>query len=242
MVKWEPRSNENDPLVWGRKGMKWRSFVWLCFNNKDESKVVQGQLLPPAPSSVLQDPLPCNTHCLIPSCPLFPLCFKTVVNFLTAEIMSHSISVAWLVLITVWQILVPDVGLKTHFNFIMLQIALLFLPTCVPITQIKGWEKWGIGALIQRPQGSCKNSEAKMAMVFPFLLYSFPGMILSMDKLKCIVKMWHQRKIWLSRVKYPTVVLSSWPWRSLPESSLRIPSTIGYVSRGITFPLLVWKC
>lgn len=87
--------------------------------------------------------------------------FKTVVNFLTAEIMSHSISVAWLVLITVWQILVPDVGLKTHFNFIMLQIALLFLPTCVPITQIKGWEKWGIGALIQTPQGVVRTQKQK---------------------------------------------------------------------------------
>ena len=62
-----------------------------------------------------------------------------------------------------------------------------------------------------------------------------------MDKLKCTVKMWHQRKIWLSSVKYPTVVLSSWPRRSLPESLLRIPSTMSHVSRGITFPLLVWK-
>ena len=124
----------------------------------------------------------------------------------------------------------------------MLQIALLFLPTCVPIIQIKTWEKWGMGALIKRPQGSCKNSEAKMTMVFPFSLYTFPGMILGMEKLKCTVKMWHQSKIWLSSVKYPTVVLSGWPRRSVPESSLRIPPTMSYVSRGLLLsPLLVWK-
>ena len=115
----------------------------------------------------------------------------------------------------------------------MLQIALLFLPTCVPIIQIKAWEKWGMGALIQRPQGSCKNSEAKMTMVFPLLLYSFPGMILGTEKLKCTVKMWHQSTIWLSSVKYPTVVLSGWPRRSVPESSLRIPPTMSYVSRDL---------
>lgn len=80
-----------------------------------------------------------------------------------------------------------------------------------------------------------------MAMVFPFLLYSFPGMILSMDKLEV-----HCENVAPEEKTFKGQISNSCTFKlameELPESSLRIPSTIGYVSRGITFPLLVWKC